>query len=149
MTINNLIISNLHLAEKLAKIKKRKLSNVSYDELKSAAYMGLVEAANKYNPIKNDNFAAFAFFRINGAIKDYLRELLWKSKMSELHENIPEKSQEINFDEIVENLPPTNKNIIKLYYIDRMKLKEIACKKGVHESRISQILSESYIKLAA
>jgi DNA-directed RNA polymerase specialized sigma subunit len=33
-----------------------------------------------YNKNKNTCFQAFAFFRINGAIRDYLRELSWGSR---------------------------------------------------------------------
>ena len=73
MTINSLILNNISLAEKIAKSKKRKLSHISYDELKSAAYLGLVEAANNYNSSENDNFPAFAVWRIIGAVRDYLR----------------------------------------------------------------------------
>ena len=43
----NIVLENISLAEKIAKSRKKKLSQVSYDELKSAAYLGLVEAANK------------------------------------------------------------------------------------------------------
>ena len=84
-----LVISNLTLAKKLAKCKKKKCYFINYDELESAAFLGLVEAAVKYNSNLNDNFAAFATMRIIGAIKDYLRELAYGSR------NFPLKRQEL------------------------------------------------------
>ena len=76
----SLVLSHLYLAEKIAKSKKKKLSHISYDELKSAAYLGLVEASTRYNPDVNNCFAAYAVWRIIGSIRDYLRELSWGTR---------------------------------------------------------------------
>ncbi len=46
---------------------------IEYQELVSAGVMGLIEAAMKYDPQKNDDFFSFAEFRIRGAILDDLR----------------------------------------------------------------------------
>lgn len=78
--IRQLVLSNIKLANTAAANKKRFLSNVYYEDLQSAAYLGLVEAANKFDDQKNDCFQVFALWRINGAIKDYLRELNWGSR---------------------------------------------------------------------
>ena len=149
-----LILSNLNLAQKIAKSKKKSLPHISFDELESAAYMGLVEAANNYNPNKNDNFSAYAVFRIIGAVKDYLRELSWGKrteniKMSCVYEKEVSCKENISFEEIIEKLPCVNKNVLKLYYVEGLKIKEIASDMKVHQSRVSQILSESRSKLAA
>lgn len=80
MTINELIISNINFADIIAAKKKRQISSINYEELQAAAYLGLVEAAHRYDQKKNACFQAFAFFRINGAIRDYLRELSWGSR---------------------------------------------------------------------
>lgn len=81
MTIeqNNLILKHMHLADKIAQGKKRKLFTVSYDELQSAAYFGLVEAACKFDD-KKASFSTFATYRIIGSIQDYLRSLNWGSR---------------------------------------------------------------------
>lgn len=151
---HSLILSNLNLADKIAKSKKRKLSHISLDDLKSAAYLGLVEAANSYNSLENDCFPAYAVWRIIGAVKDFLRELSWGSrskpvKMAVLQDDqISKKNKEqFDFDEIISSLSDLNKSIFKLYYQEGFKLKEIADSIGVHESRISQILSDSRLKL--
>lgn len=44
-----------------------------YEEFTAAAYIGLVEAASRYDPAKNDNFERWADTRIRGAVYDYLR----------------------------------------------------------------------------
>ena len=89
MTTTNILITNyLPLARKIAQQKKRQLFSIYYDELESAAYFGLVDAAHKYNPRKNDNFVFYAKIRILGAIQDYLRELQWGSRRNPLKKAI-------------------------------------------------------------
>ena len=43
------------------------------EELESTAYMALVEAAQKFDPKRNVNFATYARHRIRGALRDYQR----------------------------------------------------------------------------
>lgn len=85
MVTNELITDNLFFADILAAKFKKRLSFTSYEELQSAAYLGLVEAANKFDPSRSNGFRSFARFRIIGAIKDYLREISWGSRRRLLH----------------------------------------------------------------
>ena len=77
MTTKKLIEDNIYLAEKIAKFSSKKYRFLTYDEIKSAAYFGLVQAANSYNFLKSPCFSTYASYRIFGAIKDYLREFKW------------------------------------------------------------------------
>jgi RNA polymerase sigma factor for flagellar operon FliA len=43
-------------------------------ELDSAADLGLVEAATAFNPARGVRFTTFSYYRIRGAIYDYLRQ---------------------------------------------------------------------------
>jgi RNA polymerase sigma factor (sigma-70 family) len=154
---NLLITDHLYLAEKIAKSRKKKLTQVSYDELKSAAYLGLVEAASKYNQLENDSFPKYAIWRIIGAVQDYLREISWGPrsnyvKMSAYEDESVSSEEVISFDagffdEFIKQLPLSNKTVLKLYYQDGMKIKDIANDLNVHQSRISQILSDSRTRL--
>ena len=80
MTAHALITENLQFARNVARQKHGKYPFVSYDEIEAAAYMGLVEAAQKYNPELNDTFPGYAYPRIAGAIGDYVRELQWGTR---------------------------------------------------------------------
>ena len=151
-----LVMDHVSLAEKIAKSRKKKLTQVSYDELRSAAYLGLVEAAAHYNPQENDCFPAYAVWRIIGAVRDYLRELSWGPrsnpvKMTEVFEEHIFDQQIVDragfFEDVIRQLPTVNKTVLKLYYQEGVKIKEIADDLGVHQSRVSQILSDSRIKL--
>ena len=43
-------------------------------EFVSAGYMGLVEAAERFDPTSNADFKTYAYLRIRGAVIDYIRE---------------------------------------------------------------------------
>ena len=47
----------------------------------------------------------------------------------------------------VENLPPQERTVIKLYYFEGQTLKEIKAPLGVSESRVSQIHAQAVIRL--
>lgn len=150
----NLIVNNIVLAEKIAKFSWKKYNFVDYEELKSAAYLGLVQAANKYNPEKCSCFTKYASYRIFGAIKDYLRELNFFSrncyKQQELIEldNLYYFDNNVDdFDTLVNCLPSKNKNIIKKYFLENKTCSEIAIELNYNKSRISQILNDSYLIL--
>lgn len=149
-----LVLDNISLADKIAKCKKRQLSHISLDELKSAAYLGLVEAANNYKQQENDCFPAYAVWRIIGSVKDYLRELSWGKRSNRVDmthieddEFVSKNRPRNNFDEIIRSLPSNHKKVLKMYYEQGFKIKEIASQMNVHESRISQILTESKVRL--
>lgn len=69
---NKLILDNISFANQIA-AKQFKITPKCFyfDELKSAAYMGLVEAAIRYRG--QVPFRGFAFKRIQGEIIDYIR----------------------------------------------------------------------------
>ena len=69
-----MVINFLPLANSIASKKKSKLPKfIDLEELKSVAYLGLVDAANKFDVNKSPSFAAYAQIRIFGEIQDYLR----------------------------------------------------------------------------
>jgi RNA polymerase sigma factor (sigma-70 family) len=146
---NELIIDHMHLADKMAYSKKRQVPpSVHIDELKSAAYFGLVDAASRFDP-KYKKFSPYASIRIMGAICDFLRELGWGSKSQYkvlfCAEEMPmeswlESKVSENFEEITENLNNRDKKVLYWYYIGGYNMSEVGAKIGVTESRVSQII---------
>ena len=51
--------------------------NVEYEDLVSYGIFGLLDAIDKYDPLKNVKFETYAYIRIRGAIIDQLRSLDW------------------------------------------------------------------------
>lgn len=55
-------------------IHPRVREHVAFEELVALANAGLAEAANRYEPARGVAFARFAWYRVNGAILDGLRQ---------------------------------------------------------------------------
>lgn len=55
-------------------------SFMNRDDMRSAGMMGLIDAANKFQPDKKILFKTFAEYRIKGAILDDMRKLDWFSR---------------------------------------------------------------------
>ncbi|HFQ90479.1 MAG TPA: FliA/WhiG family RNA polymerase sigma factor [Desulfobulbus sp.] len=55
-------------------------SFMNRDDMTSAAMVGLIDAANKFDPDKGVKFNTFAEYRIRGAILDEMRKLDWFSR---------------------------------------------------------------------
>src|SRR5215472_4811832 len=58
----------------------RKYPAVDRDDIIGAAELGLVEAANNFDPSRGVLFKTFAYYRIRGAIYDSLRKMGWFAK---------------------------------------------------------------------
>ena len=70
----DLVELHLPLAERIAVGVSRKVPrHVDRDDLVSAAYLGLVQASQAYDPARGVPFEAFASRRVAGAIYDQLR----------------------------------------------------------------------------
>jgi RNA polymerase sigma factor for flagellar operon FliA len=73
---NKLVINYSGLVHTHAARLSRKLpAQVSYDEICSAAFDGLIEAIEAYDPERKAKFETFCQQRISGAVMDWLRSL--------------------------------------------------------------------------
>ena len=71
---DDLILGHLWLVKHIVgKLAARLPPGVDVDNLESAGMLGLVEAADRYNPSRGVEFRAFSSIRIRGAVVDELR----------------------------------------------------------------------------
>jgi RNA polymerase sigma factor for flagellar operon FliA len=72
---NELAIRHHGLVERVVRRMGRRLpSHIDRDDLIAAGMIGLLEAADRFDPARGEKFESFAEFRIRGAILDDLRE---------------------------------------------------------------------------
>jgi RNA polymerase sigma factor for flagellar operon FliA len=77
-TRDQLVLKHVSLVKALAqRLAQRLPSQVELNELVSVGVLGLVEAANRYQPSLGVPFDAFARRRIHGAMLDALRDVDW------------------------------------------------------------------------
>jgi RNA polymerase sigma factor (sigma-70 family) len=160
-TMQQLAEQYISLANKLAYQRKKTLPKfIDIEELKSAAYLGLVEAASRYKPEIGVTFSTFAYPRIFGAIHDYIREQGWLKRgdltpvlsldepvsasdncaLKDTIEAKPQDDTEECFEVITLHLDAQAKAVLRYYFIDDYSMKEVGEKFGVSESRISQLI---------
>lgn len=152
---NLLIDQYMPLANRIAYDKSKIVPKfIDIEELKSAAYMGLVKAARNFEPEKTV-FGFYAKLRISGEIQDYLRSLHWggrKQKISVVESDVDfeDKSAIITTNEteelmekLVFGMDDVAKDTMFLYYVKEQPLKSIAKKHGLSLGRVSQIMSKA------
>lgn len=158
----------LPLANKWACKKHKDMPKcVQLDELKSAAYFGLLDAATKYNPAKHNQFPVYARIRVLGEINDYLRRCTWGGRNHQFYgwsldvpvygcrsrrplpldegltDSLEAASSEAEefFIDLTKSLPQKVRNILRYYYLDNLTMKEISLIENLCESRVSQLMS--------
>lgn len=60
-----------------AKVKEQLPREIEFDDLVAYGTQGLIEAAERYDPIHGTAFTTFSYYRIRGAIYDGLRGMGW------------------------------------------------------------------------
>lgn len=164
LTTQQLIEKYIPLANKLAFQKKKNLPRfIDVEELKSAAYLGLVEAASRFDASLGIEFSTFSYPRIFGAICDYLREQGWLKKNGSIQmlsldmpmkdseegyclrdtiEAKKENSVEECFEALSNKMDDQAKSVMRAYFIDDCSMKEVGNRHKVSESRISQLIKQ-------
>lgn len=73
-------------------------SFMNRDDMQSAGMLGLLDAANKFDPGKNILFKTFAEYRIRGSILDEMRKLDWFSRsLRDKHNKISRTISDLEF----------------------------------------------------
>lgn len=76
------------------KIKKGIAKEIEFEDLVEYGMIGLLEAADRYNPKFGANFMTFAYYRIRGAIYDGLRGMGWMSRSEYAKARFEERANE-------------------------------------------------------
>lgn len=163
MTTQELVEKYIPLANKLAFDKKKTLPKfIDIEELQSAAYLGLTEAANRFDESRGISFSTFAYPRILGAIVDSLRQMGWGKRTDPKQayslntplgetgdvsfQDMLSSPEEHNMDEMFEVIShgfnEQAEQVLRYYFIDECSMKEVGKKFGVSESRISQLITQ-------
>ena len=139
------------LADGIARSRSRSLPpNVTFEDVRSAAYYGLAEAASRYDERRGVPFPAYARTRISGEITDFFRGLRYDT-CREDDIPVPEAPSQLEtddfFDFVDSLIGSEDGKLVRMYYVDGRSLKEAGEHRGVGESRASQILKDCHRRL--
>jgi RNA polymerase sigma factor for flagellar operon FliA len=76
------------------KVKKKVSQDIEFDDLVEYGVIGLLEAAERFDPSVGANFMTFAYYRIRGAIYDGLRGMGWMSRTQYAKARFEERANE-------------------------------------------------------
>jgi len=121
-------------------------SDLTIDDLRSAAYFALADAASRYNPNAGVSFPTFAKSRISGEISDCLgfRRTRYIPENRDVEASPCQDRLETEdfFSFVCSELGEEDGKSLRMYYVDERSLKEVGELRGVTESRASQILKD-------
>ncbi len=141
-------------------------------EFERDGLVGLVEAAQRYDPAKNDEFTKYASRRIRGAMIDGFRkqDLLSRTERQRRRGGAPLDRTQVGgtalarvtaddalparhvrrfVEELLETLPERTREILVLHYVREQKLLDIAKLFGITESRVCQIAKQALVDMRA
>ncbi len=140
----NVLVENYrHLVEQqAARLAKRLPAQVTYDELVSAGFDGLIEAVQAYDPTRKAKFETFCQQRVIGAIMDWLRTLDIQSRTVRRFEKKMVQVREILDTEL--GRPPNDKELAERLNISEERLHQLARLSQLgHEVHFSSIPQET------
>ncbi len=95
--IDEAVVVNLGLAESIA--RRYSGRGIDRDDLTQVAYLGLVNAARRFDPDMGKSFASFAVPTITGEVKRYFRDHGWTvrppRRVQELHATLATATTEV------------------------------------------------------
>ncbi|NLX22962.1 MAG: sigma-70 family RNA polymerase sigma factor [Phycisphaerae bacterium] len=112
-----------------ARLSRKLPAQISYDEICSAGYDGLIEAVEGYNPLRKAKFETFCQQRIIGAVMDWLRSLDPQSRTVRTFEKRRMSARELLDAEL--GRPPMHDEIAKRMGLSQDRYDQL--------SRISQL----------
>ena len=174
MALDTLIKHNLRFVISIAK-KYRKYTDVSFSDLISEGNIGLIKAANKFDPTKNIKFSSYAVWWIKASIKECIEGYKGKIEYSivddyqvtnldekdliydEINEEFEKKmnnlqSRQSAIEDLIKCLEEREKKIIMLFYglgntSKEMNLDEVSKEMGITKERVRQIKDDAIVKM--
>lgn len=126
-----LVIDNVGLVHHvLGKMSAYLPPNLDYEDLVQQGLVGLVEAANTFDPTKGIQFSTYAYIRIRGAIIDVLRAQGWGSRGGSIKVPLIEDI----FNDLEKQLgrEPTMEELAEALSIDLEELHRIISERTFH-----------------
>jgi RNA polymerase sigma factor for flagellar operon FliA len=145
------------------------------DDLASAAFLGLIDAVDRFEPGRGVPFEAYASLRIRGAMIDELRRTGERSRNvaaeeqprtvsldglpeGEWHEGLvatdagvdePFEREDLRgrVEHALDELPPRQRELLARYYADSLTLREAGVRMGISEARACQLHGRAIVNL--
>jgi len=124
-----------------ARLSQKLPAQISYDEICSAGYDGLLEAVQAYDPKHKAKFETFCQQRIHGAVMDWLRSLDGQSRTVRSFEKQRMQSKDMLDSRL--GRPPTEDELAQCMGMNRERYSELSRLSRLgHEVHLSAVQSD-------
>lgn len=124
-----------------ARLAQKLPAQVSFDEICSAGYDGLIEAVEAFDPKHKAKFETFCQRRIHGAVMDWLRELDVQSRTVRSFEKARTQLKEVLDSEL--GRPPTDDELARDMKMTKGRYRELTRLSRVgHEVHLSAVQAD-------
>lgn len=172
--LNKLVKHNLRFVVSIAK-KYRSKTDVSFADLISEGNIGLIKAAQKFDPTRNIRFSTYAVWWIKASINECIEEykgnieynfvddyqIINLTEKNNMYDNVNEdfekkmnnlQSRKSAIEDLIKCLEEREKKIIMLFYglgdtPKEMNLEEISQEMSLTKERVRQIKDNALVKL--
>lgn len=158
---NQLVEANLEMVAKIAGAMMRQLPpSVVLDDMYQEGVIGLMRAAERYDPSRRVAFPVYAKRRVVGAIKDANRRRHYRnatllplsdakeqSVMPDHDERIDAERMARQVNKVVSILKPRQRGIVERYYGAEQSSKQIAREAGMLTPRVGEIRRAAVIEM--
>lgn len=154
------ILEYTHLVDfHVRKVSRKLPAKSDLNDVRQAGMLGLIDAYDRFDSSQNVSFKTFADKFVQGAVLDCVKALrpagdLLDDQMQIEDTNCPDAEYQIERMELhamvikqIDRLPKKVKIMLALYYIEELKMNEIAIVMDCTESWVSQILSAARLDL--
>ena len=121
---DKLVLKHMPLVKYVAdRLAARLPRHVDLEDLIESGMVGLLDAADRFDPLRNVQFSTFAVTRIRGAILDYLRAADWLPRSMRNEIAAVEKARnELKHEK---SRPPTTDELVERTGLDVKKLRKV------------------------
>lgn len=124
-----------------ARLAQKLPAQISFDEICSAGYDGLIEAVEAYDPKHKAKFETFCQRRIHGAVMDWLRELDVQSRTVRSFEKARTQTKDVLDSQF--GRPPTDEELAQDMKMSKGRYRELTRLSRVgHEVHLSAVQAD-------
>lgn len=119
-------------------------------DFRSAAYLGLCQAARRFDPAVGVDFATYARHWIDGAMRRH-RAHVWDGRPEHLPADILDTARPVWSDlddrdaaiDLIRRLPGKHRHLCRLLYLDGLDRRAAARVMGLSKARVSRLHNEA------
>ncbi len=139
--------------------KKFRVPYNSYPDLIQEGMIGLIAAADKFEPARNNRFITYAYYKVRGRMANFLQrsearaplpvEEEYLERSDSFEDDLDRMEWQLAIREGFEQLPQRERDVVRSLLIEGRRAQEVASEQGVGISHIYRLQRRAIARLKA